>query len=283
MSDAADVLAALAPSAVEGVAEETVLTPTGVIAVTDDATVALPLDPARGITVDTGEAIFTIDIPSASKATGTIDQASGIASYDNHDGSATVAVANEDSSTSLHTIIESPAAPTSYAYDYSGGARLEQLSDGGVVLVDANGDLVASIAQPWARDAHGEPIATRYAVKGNTLTQFVEHGAGSAYPIVADPTTLGSNSFFTKVVQNSGSQGTYVSVYPAQIKWTAYSGDTIYANYRAIVPASYEGNKWRDQLVCHAVNVGIWKSPWNLDSWRPDVGYARTVVAACNP
>src|SRR5699024_709542 len=25
------------------------------------------------------------------------------------------------------------------------------------------------------------------------------------------------------------------------------------------------------------------KKPWNLDSWRPDVGYAKTVAKLCNP
>lgn len=281
--EAEEALAAIAPEAVSNAAEDTIATPAEVTAAAGATTVTLPLDPELGITVDTGESTFTIEIPSADTATGSINADSGIVSYDNHDGSATVAVANEDSSTSLHTIIEGPNAPQEYSYDYVGDVRLEQLPDGGIVLVDRSGDLVASIAEPWAKDARGRTVSTRYIVKGSTLTQIVEHDAGSAYPIVADPTTLGSNTFYTKVVQNSGSQGLYISVYPAQIKWNAYSGDTIYANYRAIVPSAYQGNKWRDQLVCHAANVGIWKSPWNLDSWRPDVGYARTVLAGCNP
>jgi Protein of unknown function (DUF2599) len=84
-------------------------------------------------------------------------------------------------------------------------------------------------------------------------------------------------------VDFSGSQGTIVRVYPANLKYTNYSNDAIYANYTAIVPSLYEGNKWRDQLLCHAFNVGPLKSPWNLDSWRPDVGYPATVLALCNP
>ena len=281
--DAEETLAAIAPDAVNDAAEDTSATSAEVTATTADSTVTLPLDPEQGITVEAGDTTFTIEVPSAKSASGSINSDSGIVSYDNHDGSATVAVANEDSSTSLHTIIEGPNAPRAYAYDYAGDVRLAQLPDGGVVLIGSSGDLVASIAEPWARDARGKAVATRYIVTGNTLTQIVEHDARSTYPIVADPTTLGSNAFYTKVVQNSGAQGTYISVYPAQIKWNAYSGDTIYANYRALVPSAYQGNKWRDQLVCHAANVGIWKAPWNLDSWRPDVGYTRTVLAGCNP
>lgn len=45
---------------------------------------------------------------------------------------------------------------------------------------------------------------------------------------------------------------------------------------------TYEGQKWRDQLVCRIANA--WdQTPWNLDSWRPNVGHAATVFAKCNP
>ncbi|PZE59758.1 hypothetical protein DEJ24_07555 [Curtobacterium sp. MCPF17_001] len=50
-----------------------------------------------------------------------------------------------------------------------------------------------------------------------------------------------------------------------------------------LVSATYEGRKYRDQLVCHWANAGHMKVPWNLDAWRPDVGYTRTVAAGCNP
>jgi Protein of unknown function (DUF2599) len=38
----------------------------------------------------------------------------------------------------------------------------------------------------------------------------------------------------------------------------------------------------RNQLRCHAVFVPD-KPTWDLESWRPDVGYAKTVLAECNP
>jgi Protein of unknown function (DUF2599) len=37
-----------------------------------------------------------------------------------------------------------------------------------------------------------------------------------------------------------------------------------------------------DQLRCHAVYASL-KPWWNLEAWRPDVGYRRTVLALCNP
>lgn len=37
-----------------------------------------------------------------------------------------------------------------------------------------------------------------------------------------------------------------------------------------------------NQLKCHA-EFAATKPRWNLEAWRPDVGYARTVAALCNP
>ncbi|MFE5477742.1 DUF2599 domain-containing protein [Nocardia sp. NPDC056541] len=42
----------------------------------------------------------------------------------------------------------------------------------------------------------------------------------------------------------------------------------------------------RDQFVCHWVwarMVAPDKPSWNLEPWRPDVGYQATVAANCNP
>ncbi|HPY25050.1 MAG TPA: DUF2599 domain-containing protein [Mycobacterium sp.] len=44
-----------------------------------------------------------------------------------------------------------------------------------------------------------------------------------------------------------------------------------------------ESQKYRDQLICHVWNAARVKVPWNLDSWRPNVGYNATVLALCNP
>lgn len=59
-----------------------------------------------------------------------------------------------------------------------------------------------------------------------------------------------------------------------------------YDQYKVIMDnrslSKFTGQKYRDQLVCHVVNA--WnKKPWNLESWRPDVGYTETVLKRCNP
>lgn len=38
------------------------------------------------------------------------------------------------------------------------------------------------------------------------------------------------------------------------------------------------------QFVCHPLSqIARFKGNWNLDTWRPDVGLYRTMLAKCNP
>ncbi|MFD9959478.1 DUF2599 domain-containing protein [Amycolatopsis sp. NPDC058986] len=52
-----------------------------------------------------------------------------------------------------------------------------------------------------------------------------------------------------------------------------------------LAPAANHTNM-RDQFLCHYDFARISepdKPSWNLEQWRPDVGYTRTVLARCNP
>lgn len=46
---------------------------------------------------------------------------------------------------------------------------------------------VASIDRPWAADANGRGLETRYELDGNTIRQVVATDEGTAFPVTADP------------------------------------------------------------------------------------------------
>ena len=72
--------------------------------------------------------------------------------------------------------------------DFDGAASLVVDSAGGVVALDGSGQVVAAVDAPWARDANGTEVPTRFVVEGTTLTQVVDHTTATfAYPITADP------------------------------------------------------------------------------------------------
>lgn len=52
------------------------------------------------------------------------------------------------------------------------------------------------------------------------------------------------------------------------------------AGWRALSGSQY--NSMLNQLKCHAYFADS-KYQWNLDAWRPDVGFWSTVRAYCNP
>lgn len=228
---------------------------------------------------------YSIGIPTTGSAA---QQYAGLnaVSYDNEDGSATVSSTRDDGSVVIGTTIDGASAPTEYSYPIAvdgAPAVLTVEDDGAVTVADTAGDVITHFLTPWAVDAAGTDVPTRYEVHGNVLTQVVQH-ANATYPVVADPT---SSKYFKKVVvdKTSDKRGTIVHVYPGpgMPPVGRASGDSIFNDYKTLVSATYEGRKYRDQLVCHWANAGKFKVPWNLDAWRPDVGYTRTVAAGCNP
>jgi hypothetical protein len=85
--------------------------------------------------------------------------------------------------------LESAAAPREYrfALGLPEGASARLAADESIVITDRSGRVVGAFDPPWARDAHGEPVPTRYRLAGNVLIQSVMPASRSVYPIVADP------------------------------------------------------------------------------------------------
>lgn len=85
--------------------------------------------------------------------------------------------------------IDSANAPERFAFSIGGDvASLGYSPDGGVIAFNSAAQIVATAPAPWAIDATGKPVPTRYEIDGTTLTQVVNHRAGTyVYGIVADP------------------------------------------------------------------------------------------------
>ncbi len=88
-----------------------------------------------------------------------------------------------------YIVINDASAPSRYSFTVGDAeTHLALNPDGTVAVFDESGTQVNYIAAPWARDATGKKLPTRYAVSGNTITQTVEH-LGAVYPVTADPET----------------------------------------------------------------------------------------------
>ena len=96
--------------------------------------------------------------------------------------------------------IESIHAPREYVYpvDAGEGVVLTVQPDGGV-LGTRGEHVVLVVPAPWARDAAGAVVPTRYEVRGTDLVQIVDFTPAHTFPIIADPV------WFVPVLLVSGS------------------------------------------------------------------------------
>jgi hypothetical protein len=88
----------------------------------------------------------------------------------------------------LLSVMQNSSASASQKYNLTlpTGVKLTSQSDGGYIMQDAAGQTVGRIEAPWAKDATGKDLPTKYALAGNVLTQTT-NTAGAKYPVVADP------------------------------------------------------------------------------------------------
>jgi len=163
--------------------------------------VDLSTDASDGILIDSPVAgDLEIGLPFADAADDA-EVVDGVMVYDNNNGTTTTPLVHDDGSVQILTTIADANAPTAYEYQIglAPGATLSAGADGGVAILDAKGEVTGYIEAPWAYDANGATVPTKYEVVGATLVQVVSHtGVDTAYPVVADP----SISFGWKIYYN---------------------------------------------------------------------------------
>ena len=204
----------------------------------------------------------------------------------------------------IHTVLKDTTAGTEVVHPVTlpAGAKLVAEQDmpeagnlpegatatGAAYIVSEEGKVIGGFASPWAKDANGAEVPTKYEIRGNSLIQVIEHrGANTAYPVVADP-YLGFD-LIDHATWAKHAEGWTFQVTPTG--WArasaggylpgVYGWDELYSKYR------YQGlntnlGGMRDQYICHQ-QFAAFKSTWNLDEWRPDVSYAETINTSCNP
>lgn len=154
-----------------------------------------PRDPERGIGL--GHDDLRIGIPHARTASDA-EVVDGMTVYRNVDTETAVAVNPTAAGGQLLVNVGGADSPTAYRFplDLPAGAALRLTDDGGAEVSLRDGTLVASIAAPWAQDASGAAVPTRFRVVGDTLVQDVAHRvAGTTYPVLADPSIFRCDYF----------------------------------------------------------------------------------------
>lgn len=236
---------------------------------------------------ESGDEDLGISLPYSERSSEIQAGEFGEISFDHENFSSTSVLPYEDGSVQMVTTIESAAAPREYAYDLElpDGAYLELLKDGMVLIWDAEGNFVAGVAAPWAKDANGADIPTRYEIRGSSLVQVIEHDTfGVAYPVTADP-------FWGKNLFTGFSRDWYKGDYRYNASVTAWGavvmsggggiggylvGQSImrnqgWAEWTSRWPAITNKATLRHQYECHvaASTYGLpWTGAYNLERIR---------------
>ena len=250
--------------------------------------VTIPTDPRSDVTIAGRNGAVSVTLPFSGSAAKAASSHSGTVTFDNKNSSSTTPIARGDGSTQINTVINDAKAPKRYTYKMKvpQGAKIEQKANS--ILVTKNGKLVAGIAPAWAKDAKGKSVPTHYEVKGDAVTQVVDHSDKFTYPVVADP-WLGADLFETLETNRKG-QYEGQDVYSGMLSaWgmAVYTGSGIPSN---IVVGNqiirYMGwEEWKDRLVgqnpaatleqqyaCHvAYGYAFWGAGfhWDLEAARP--------------
>ncbi|MBK8755937.1 MAG: DUF2599 domain-containing protein [Actinomycetales bacterium] len=124
--------------------------------------------------------------------------------------------------------------------------------------------------------ATGQPPAASPGNSSTGTAVSARPGASSTSPATTAPRLVSSASWVTR----SGVRG--LKVVPTTAGRTA--GVDAEAVWQAVLRVRPDADTpgMHDQLVCH-VEFASTKGAWYLEPARPDVGYAATVAAACNP
>ena len=159
------------------------------IAVANGVRVHVAGDAKRGVAIDgPGANDVQVGLPFADQASrATVEDGSIV--YDNNNGSTTTPLVHQDGSVQILTTISAPSAPTRYTYviNAASGGGLVLTEDGGVDVVGPDGFVVSHVMAPWAVDAKGNSVPTHFSIDGDSLTEVIDLGAATAYPVVADP------------------------------------------------------------------------------------------------
>ncbi|NEM91852.1 hypothetical protein [Galbitalea soli] len=141
-----------------------------------------------------GRPDFGISLPFASGGARVASVGGAVKAFSNQNGSDTILVPGRSGMVAMASLIRSANAPSRYSYVFHSRAGVKLISDsatGGVIVTDSQHEPIAMVAAPWAVDALGHRVPTRYETRGDRLTQVVDLTTpGITFPVVADPKTL---------------------------------------------------------------------------------------------
>lgn len=188
--------------------------------------------------------------------------------------------------------LRSSESPETFSLDYElpEGATIESTNDGGAVILDEDGNELASIFAPYAVDAQGSDVPMSLTVNGNQIILRVPHSEEDfAYPIMVDPVqhirdwwTNGSSANFAGwgFIQSGTSNYNHSQTCPSALASIDPCGGTGAGVYASAVPGSYypagSMGYWRWSVPGGSSSsiTGVTLSSWRYRKGNSNPGWA---------
>ena len=133
-------------------------------------------------------ASLAVTLPLSGEGEPVVELVDGELVFIDADAETAYVVSEADFGARLASVFYRPQSShaVAFAMEIPEGGTLVDGSEGGYAIV-REGEVLVSIKDPWAVDAEGTPVKTRYTQTGSVLNQVVEPTESTKYPIVADP------------------------------------------------------------------------------------------------
>lgn len=258
---------------------------------TDNVIIDISKDAEEAIILDTNgvnEENLEINLPFSDIADEAEVGDAGQIEFDNNNQSTTSVLPYDEGSLQIVTTILDSSAPQEYEYEINlpeNGSYLFQ-EDGSVLLLDAEGNLFAGAATPWAKDNAGKDIPTHFEMRDNSLVQVVEHTSVKdvAYPVIADP-WLGAKLFSSIWRTTMNSDYRYNGKLSAWGRTILLGGASVggviagqaimknagWTEWRTKYPAISNKATLKQQYDCHVTGIVLpLDGTYNLERFRPN-------------
>lgn len=261
----------------------------------ETASIETPADSATAdVTVEAEQGTVSFSFPAAGEDEVHLDDGSEMYSADDQ-GFASV-LRFQDGAAQVTTVIAERSSPSTYSYLFDGdAASLELLEDGSVLVRNDAGDVVGGVEAPWAYDAAGATVPTRFVVDGLALSQVVDHSSlDIAYPVVADPTYSGkvlTSAFISdysasnpgrKLSAKISNYGRFL--YADQPDTFSQQGwSLLVGSFGSYMPVGNVRTSMSQQWSCHVLGGWIEWGTWDLETGRPPMTNWSTRIFTVSP
>lgn len=181
--------------------------------------------------------------------------------------------------------------PDNWNLDYA-RSKTGEIINGSLAFYDDNGNPVASTGLPRAIDANGNEVEAKFTINNNDIildidTSNVTYPIETSYGVYAANSSRDVTDYFKYCGFNIVREGSLTlgpryfdegSVISTTNAWNA----VVNLFYKVSMYWTDNLDGMHDQYWCHA-NFAKTKNEWNLEPYRPNVGYNATVAAHCNP